>query len=99
MGVNDGVDVRTCLINAGVDESLDRGCAPVRSRLALQGEFDQIAALDHLRRRKHMSDEESFGVFPAPNTDMAVSIDDVFISKNTVRDHELVEGLFQSDHQ
>jgi hypothetical protein len=96
--MNDCMHFRTCLVNGTVDESFDGWGPPVSNGLSFQAEFDQITPLDDLRWRQHMSHEEPLGVVRVANTDVAVSINDVFIGKDPVRNNKLVKGRFQSDH-
>src|SRR2546422_479679 len=98
MGVHDRHNIWPCFVDAAVDESFNRRRAPITNRFSIQTEFYDIGTFDYFRSGEHVGHEELLRVPRMPNTDVAISIHDVFVGEDPISDHEFVKSIIQFDH-
>src|SRR5438094_3093383 len=98
MGVHDRHNIWPCFVDAAVDESFNRRRAAVTNRFSIQTEFHNIGTFDYFRSGQHVGHEEPLRVAGMPYTDVAISIDDVFVGEDPISDHEFVKSFIQLDH-
>jgi hypothetical protein len=98
MRVHDGHYVRACFEYAAVYETLQVQVSRlITDRVTFKVKFDNIVSR-HQLRRKRAGHEKRIGILRIAYAHVPVSIDNILIRKNAIRDHEVINQAFLFIH-
>ena len=98
MVVHHGVHVRPRFVDRAVDEALQIGrAAALVDRRAVEGIFDDVVALDALRRARPRQ-QIMLRIVGMPGADMAEGIDDALVGQDAIGGHQFFENEIELAH-